>query len=149
MKNLNLYQDEPFSTYEAADIVRLGDHKSQVVAWVHRHLKPFAIDKSHKRKEIYKLDLVNIFELALIKVLMRHHLKPGDINRIVNKKQIVELLESDARNYLTILGGVPVPFIVNDPLALWASSTGAASALLVDFKEIERQVMEGIKKVRG
>jgi hypothetical protein len=149
MKANNFYRDAPFSTYEAAEILGMEKHKAQVVGWTRRHLKPFEIDEANPKKKMMRLDLVNIFELFLIKTLKGNHLKPGLINDIVNKDQVQEILLSTEREYLTILGGF-LPTICNAKslLFLLEHSSGVDSVLLINFQEIKGKMFEGIKKVR-
>jgi len=149
MKLDNFYRDEPFSTYEAAEILGMERHKAQVVGWTRRHLKPFEIDEANSKKKMMRLDLVNVFELYLIKILKQHHLKPGLINDIVNKDQVQEILLSTEREYLTILGGLlPTIGTAQSLLFLLEHSGGIGSVLLINFQEIKGKIFEGIKKVR-
>ena len=148
MKQNTLYQDAPFSTFEVAALLGMGDHKAQVVAWARRHIAPFEVDKTNFKKQMMRLDLVNVFEMFLIKTLKNHHLKPGLISNVISRKQIEGLLFSSEREYLMIFGGIPIPMISNNPMFLLQHSKGAASVLLIDFQEIKRQIFEGITRVR-
>lgn len=147
MKDNNLYQETPFSTYEAAEILGMGKHKDQVVGWTRRHLKPYEVDESNPKKQMMRLDLVNIFELFLIQVLKKQNLKPGKINDLLFKEQIEELLFSSKLDYLVILGGGQMALICDKPLFLLQNLKGIA-ILVINFQEIKRQIFEGIKKVR-
>ena len=126
----------------------MGEHRAQVVAWVRRHINPYELDETYNRKKMMRLDLVNLFELFLLKILKKHNLKPGKINDFVGREHIKKALQTEERSYLMLFGGTRMAIICNNPIALWQRTGGATSVLMVDFQKIKSQILEGIKKVR-
>jgi hypothetical protein len=146
MENWKRYQDERFSTYEAAEMLGMGEHKPQVVAWVRRHIKPIEIDTTNPKKKITRLDLVNIFELTLIKILNRYNIRLGFIDDILSRDQIEELLRSENADYILIVGRVL--FITNKPTEFLQRMGGGAAALIIDAEKIGKDIFTSIKKVQ-
>ncbi len=145
MHDITKYQDKPFSTFEAAELLGMGEHKPQVVAWVRRHIRPYAIDKTSPKKKIIKLDLINIFELFMIKTLVNYNIRLGFIGDILSRKQITQLFNVDNSDYIILVGGAL--FISERPM-MFLKRTGSGSAsIIIDVRKIKQEIAMAINRV--
>ena len=146
MYDIKKYQDEPFSTFEGAELLGMREHKAQVVAWVRRHIKPFNVDKTSPKKKVIKLDLINIFELFLIKTLTHYNIRLGFIADILNREQITKLFHADNSDYIIIVGGSL--FINERPMMFLKRSGSGSASIIVDVKKIKHEIAVAINRVR-
>jgi len=146
MNKTETYQDEPFSTFEAAELLEMGEHKPQVVAWVRRHIKPYSIDKTSPKKKIVKLDLINVFELFLIKTMTQYNIRLGFISDLLSRQQISQLFHVENADYIIMVGGAL--FISERPMMFLKRMGSGSASIIVDVKKIKHEIVEAINRVR-
>ncbi|MCJ7525857.1 MAG: hypothetical protein MUP71_11665 [Candidatus Aminicenantes bacterium] len=147
MDIISKYQNEPFLLSETAKILRMEKHKPQVIAWIRRHVKPFIVDTSRPQRVFTKLDLINIFELYLIKTLSRYNVRLGFIGDVISRDQITEIIRSTKLDYIVISG--VAAFITAKPMEFLKRMGGMEAVIIIDTMKIKNEIFAGIKRARG